>query len=162
MMKPGTVRVLQWTMLIVALIVVLNIVSLYLFEIDLRKVLPWTSRAETLISRVEDARRMELIGRQESPAGSGSYDYAFIMDTVPFEVRLPGPDDEGRAKGIRVRSQENETWVRRGSEEQQMLFWALRRKGRMLVLQEGDKHFEEYERSPEMLKEMLKEVRAEE
>ncbi len=105
---------------------------------------------------------MELIGRKELPEGSGSYDYAFIMDTVPFEVRIPGPGDEERAKGLRVQSQENETWVARGSEEQQMLFWALRRKGRMLVLKEGDKHFEEYERSPEMLKEMLKEVRAEE
>ena len=105
---------------------------------------------------------MELIGRKESPEGSGSYDYAFIMDTVPFEVRLPGQEDEDRAKGIRVRSEENETWVARGSEEQQLLFWALRRKGRMLVLKEGEKHFEEYERSPEMLKEMLKEVRAEE
>ncbi len=54
-MKPGTVRVLQWTMLVVALIVVLNVVSLYLFDMDVRKVLPWTSRAETLISRVEEA-----------------------------------------------------------------------------------------------------------
>jgi hypothetical protein len=149
-------------MLVVALIVVLNVVSLYLFDIDFRKALPWTSRAETLISRVEEARRLELIGRKESPEGSGSYDYAFIMDTVPFEVRIPGPDDEDHAKGIRVQSQENETWVARGSEEQQLLFWALRRKGKMLVLKEDEKHFEEYERSPDMLKEMLKQVRAEE
>ena len=155
-------RVLQWTMLVVALIVVLNVVSLYLFDIDVRRVLPWTSTAESLISRVEEARRLELIGRKESPAGSGSYDYAFIMDTVPLEVRIPARDDAEYAKGIRVRSQENETWVRRGSEEQKMLFWALRRKTKPLELKEEDKekHFEEYERSPEMLKEMLKQVRA--
>jgi hypothetical protein len=160
-MKPGTVRVLQWTMLVVALIVVLNVVSLYLFDIDLRRVLPWTSTAESLISRVEEARLLELIGRKEAPEGSGSYDYAFIMDTVPLEVRIPARDDAEYAKGIRVRSQENETWLRRGSDEQQMLFWALRRKTKPVELGEGDKHFEEYERSPKMVKEMLRQVRAE-
>jgi hypothetical protein len=149
-------------MLVVALIVVLNVVSLFLFDIDVRRVLPWTSAAEGLISRMEAAQRLELIGRKASPAGSSSFDYAFIMDTVPLEVRLPARDDPEYAKGIRVRSQENETWVRRGSEEQQMLFWALRRKTKPLELKEEDKekHFEEYERSPEMLKDMLKQVRA--
>jgi hypothetical protein len=84
------------------------------------------------------------------------------MDTVPLELRIPGKDDAEHGKGIRVRSQENETWVRRGSDELQMLFWALRRKTKPVELKEGDKHFEEYERSPEMIKEMLKEVRAKE
>jgi hypothetical protein len=160
MMKPGTVRVLQWTMLIVGLIVVLNVVSLFLFDIDFRRVLPWASTAEVIISRLEESKRLELIGRTESREGSGSYDYAFILDTVPFELRIPGPDDEDRPKGVRVRSEEAETWIRRGSEEQQLLFWALRRKTKLLELKEDEKHFGEYERSPELLKEMLKRVRA--
>jgi hypothetical protein len=162
MMKPGTVRVLQWAMLVVALIVVLNVVSLYLLDIDFRRVLPWASAAESLIARVEEAKRLEFIGRKESPGGSGSYDYAFIMDTVPLEVRLPSGGDAEYAKGIRVRSQENETWVRRGTEDQLTLFWALRRKAKLLELKEEDKgkHFEEYERSAEVLKGMLKQVRA--